>query len=121
MEKFYKTSVVANLLGVSNRTIQRMIKDGKIIPAKITHSGRGLFTADQIVQLQTAKSSLTFMDSREKEQKNAQNATNATLKNATQNTQNATSEENAEFKQKKHNYDEWITEVYENERHNRHV
>ena len=52
MEKFYKTKEVAKILGVNQRSFQRMIKDGKIIPAKITDSGYGLFTADQIVQMQ---------------------------------------------------------------------
>ena len=118
MEKFYKTGEVAKLMGIKQRTLQQWIKDGKIIPAKITHSGRGLFTADQIVQLQMAKSQQTFWDTstenrandiKNAQVQNAQNAQkiaqNATEKIAQNDTQNA---QNAQRAKKNDKFDLWI-------------
>ena len=106
MEKFYKTSEVAKMLGINQRTFQRMVKYGKIIPAKITNSGYGLFTSDQIVQLLTQaqeKSHQTFIDNCDKKDENRATATD---KIATTATKTATT---AQTKMKIDKYNLWIT------------
>ena len=125
MEKFYKTGDVAKIFGVSQRAIQKWIKEGKIIPAKITDSGRGLFTADQIVQMQMhqvitethkelskltqtqGKSQQTFWD---KNANNESKIANREQKNANENAKNANENANEirDFKNKNAN------EIHEN-------
>ena len=46
--KLLTTGKVAEILETTARTIQLWIKDGKLKPAKITDTGRYLFSAEQI-------------------------------------------------------------------------
>ena len=46
--KLLTTGKVAEILGVNVRTIPKWVKEGKITPAKITDTGRYLFSAEQI-------------------------------------------------------------------------
>ena len=53
MEKFYKTGKVAKLLGITNRTLNRLAKSGILIPAQVTDKGYNLYSAEQILEYQT--------------------------------------------------------------------
>ena len=47
----YTTGKVAEMLGISKSTIKHWVKVGKLKPAKITETGRYLFSEEQIEQL----------------------------------------------------------------------
>ena len=52
MEKFFTTGKVAKILKVTKQAIGKWIREGKLIPAKITETGRYLFSDEQIKQFQ---------------------------------------------------------------------
>ena len=51
-ENFFTTGKVSEILKVTKMTLSRWIKEGKLVPAKITDTGRYLFSEEQILTFQ---------------------------------------------------------------------
>ena len=76
-EKFFKTGEAAAFLHVTNRTLQRWVKNSILIPAKISKGGHNFFTKQQLIDFSNG---------------------NIKIENATSESQNATPKINQESK-----------------------
>ena len=76
-EKFFKTGEAATFLHITNRTLQRWIKNGIIVPARVSKGGHNFFTKQQLIDFSNG---------------------NIKIENATLESQNATSKINQESK-----------------------